>query len=90
MRHERAGNLESLQHTARERGRKIIDPLCVNFDLTQPTQRRLAYLTIVPASRGHQSLADISSRRNSHPQIISCILVNESPLGSVQRSQHRR
>ena len=48
------------------------------------------FSAVVSLADCHQALADIAAGGDVHAQVLSRILMHESPVGAVQRAQCRR
>ena len=90
MRHQRARDLQPLQHAAGKSARQIIDPVGVDLHLAQPFQRLATNIAVMPRTLRHQPLTDIAAGGHVHAQVLFRILVHEPPIGSMQRAQRRR
>ena len=90
MRHQRARDLQPLQHAAGEGARHVVDAIGVDLHLGQPVDRLRADVAVVPRALRHQPLADIAAGGDVHAQVLPRVLMHEAPIGTMQRAQRRR
>ena len=90
MRHQRARDLQALQHAAGERARQIVDAVGVDLHLRQPVDRLRTNVAVMPRALRHQPFADIAAGGDVHAQVLPRILMHETPVGTMQRAQRRR
>ena len=84
MRHQVAGNLQTLLHTAGKGGRQVVDPVGGNLHLFQPLLRGGANVAVMTRPGRHQPLADIAACRDLTAQAVEWMLMHYAPFGAQQ------
>ena len=84
MRHQVAGNLQTLLHTAGKGGRQVVDPVGGNFHLFQPLLRGGTNIAVMTRPGRHQPLADIAACRHLAAQAVEWMLMHHAPFGTQQ------
>ena len=84
MRHQVAGNLQTLLHAAGKGGRQVVDPVGGNLHLFQPFLRGGANIAVMTRSGCHQPFADIAACRHLAAQAVKRMLVHHTPFGAQQ------
>ena len=84
MRHQVAGNLQTLLHTAGKGGRQVVDPVGGNFHLFQPLLRGGTNIAVMTRPGRHQPLADIAACRHLAAQAVEWMLMHHAPFGAQQ------
>lgn len=84
MRHQVAGDLQTLLHAAGKGGRQVVDPVGGNFHLFQPLLRGGANVAVMTRPGRHQPLADIAACRDLAAQAVERMLMHHAPFGAQQ------
>ncbi|CSU44541.1 Uncharacterised protein [Shigella sonnei] len=84
MRHQVAGNLQTLLHTAGKGGRQVVDTVGGNLHLFQPLLRGSANIAVMSRPGRHQPLADIAACRHLAAQAVERMLMHHAPFGAQQ------
>ena len=84
MRHQVAGNLQTLLHAAGKGGRQVVDPVGGNLHLFQPLLRGGTNIAVMTCPGRHQPLADIAACRHLAAQAVEWMLMHHAPFGTQQ------
>ena len=84
MRHQVAGNLQTLLHAAGKGGRQVVDPVGGNLHLFQPLLRGGANVAVMTCPGRHQPLADVAACRDLAAQAVERMLMHHAPFGAQQ------